>query len=81
MAAVAAELEPFFAADAKRRQIRKPKAESVQEKIPEQMPHFAEDAKRRQARKPKAESVPAKMPEQKLEAKIPQAKKGDRPKT
>ncbi len=38
LAAVAAELEPMFAADAKRRQIRKPKAESVVEKIPQQTP-------------------------------------------
>lgn len=36
LAAVAAELEPHFAADAKRRQIRRPKAESVVEKIPQQ---------------------------------------------
>jgi ParB-like chromosome segregation protein Spo0J len=36
LAAVAAELEPHFAADAKRRQIRKPKSESVVEKIPQQ---------------------------------------------
>jgi hypothetical protein len=36
LAAVAAELEPHFAADAKRRQIRKPKAESVVEKVPQQ---------------------------------------------
>lgn len=41
LAAVAAELEPFFAADAKRRQIRKPKAESVVEKIPQQTPSKA----------------------------------------
>ena len=38
LAAVAAELEPFFAEDAKRRQVRKPKSESVPEKIPEQIP-------------------------------------------
>ena len=38
LAAVAAELEPFFSADAKRRQIRKPKAESVVEKVPQQTP-------------------------------------------
>lgn len=49
LAAVAAELEPHFAADAKRRQIRKPKAESVKEKIPEQ--------KRPQAREEAAKSV------------------------
>jgi hypothetical protein len=49
LAAVAAELEPHFAADAKRRQARKPKAESVQEKIPEQ--------KRAQAREEAAKSV------------------------
>jgi len=48
-AAVAVQLEPFFAEDAKRRQIRKPKAESVQEKIPEQ--------KRPQAREEAAKSV------------------------
>jgi hypothetical protein len=36
LAAVAAELEPHFAADAKRRQIRKPKPESVVEKVPQQ---------------------------------------------
>jgi ParB-like chromosome segregation protein Spo0J len=36
LAAVAAELEPHFAADAKRRQARKPKAESVPAKMPEQ---------------------------------------------
>lgn len=36
LAAVAAELEPHFAEDAKRRQIRKPKAESVVEKVPQQ---------------------------------------------
>jgi hypothetical protein len=49
LAAVAAELEPHFAADAKRRQARKPKAESVQEKVPEQ--------KRAQAREEAAKSV------------------------
>ncbi len=49
LAAVAAELEPHFAADAKRRQIRKPKSESVQEKVPEQ--------KRPQAREEAAKSV------------------------
>jgi len=49
LAAVAAELEPHFAADAKRRQARKPKAEFVQEKIPEQ--------KRAQAREEAAKSV------------------------
>lgn len=38
LAAVAAELEPHFAADAKRRQIRKPKAVSVVEKIPQLRP-------------------------------------------
>lgn len=43
LAAVAAELEPFFAADAKRRQIRKPKAESVVEKIPQQTPTKARE--------------------------------------
>lgn len=36
LAAVAAELEPHFAADAKRRQARKPRAESVPAKLPEQ---------------------------------------------
>lgn len=36
LAAVAAELEPHFAADAKRRQARKPRAESVPAKVPEQ---------------------------------------------
>jgi hypothetical protein len=36
LAAVAAELEPHFAEDAKRRQVRKPKAESVVEKVPQQ---------------------------------------------
>lgn len=36
LAAVAAELEPYFAEDAKRRQIRKPKAESVVAKLPQQ---------------------------------------------
>lgn len=36
LAAVAAELEPHFAADAKRRQIRRPKSESVVEKVPQQ---------------------------------------------
>jgi cell pole-organizing protein PopZ len=49
LAAVAAELEPHFAADAKRRQARKPKAKSVQEKVPEQ--------KRAQAREEAAKSV------------------------
>jgi hypothetical protein len=49
LAAVAAELEPHFAADAKRRQIRKPKSGSVQEKVPEQ--------KRPQAREEAAKSV------------------------
>ena len=49
LAAVAAELEPHFAADAKRRQARKPKVEFVQEKIPEQ--------KRAQAREEAAKSV------------------------
>ena len=49
LAAVAAELEPHFAADAKRRQARKPKAEFVQEKVPEQ--------KRAQAREEAAKSV------------------------
>lgn len=49
LAAVAAELEPHFAADAKRRQARKPKAESVQAKMPEQ--------KRAQAREEAAKSV------------------------
>ena len=45
LAAVAAELEPFFAADAKRRQIRKPKPDSVKEKIPEQkLPQAREEA-------------------------------------
>lgn len=43
LAAVAAELEPHFAADAKRRQIRKPKAESVVEKIPQQTPSKARE--------------------------------------
>jgi len=43
LAAVAAELEPFFAADAKRRQIRKPKSESVVEKIPQQTPSKARE--------------------------------------
>lgn len=43
LAAVAAELEPHFAADAKRRQIRKPKAECVVEKIPQQTPIKARD--------------------------------------
>jgi ParB-like chromosome segregation protein Spo0J len=43
LAAVAAELEPFFAADAKRRQIRKPKAASVVEKIPQQTPSKARE--------------------------------------
>lgn len=36
LAAVAAELEPHFAEDAKRRQVRKPKAQSVVEKVPQQ---------------------------------------------
>lgn len=36
LAAVGAELEPHFAADAKRRQARKPRAESVPAKLPEQ---------------------------------------------
>lgn len=36
LAAAAADLEPFFAADAKKRQVRKPKAESVPAKMPEQ---------------------------------------------
>jgi hypothetical protein len=36
LAAVAAELEPHFAEDAKRRQVRKPKVESVVEKVPQQ---------------------------------------------
>ena len=43
LAAVAAELEPHFAADAKRRQIRKPKAVSVVEKIPQQTPSKARE--------------------------------------
>jgi hypothetical protein len=43
LAAVAAELEPHFAADAKRRQIRKPKAASVVEKIPQQTPSKARE--------------------------------------
>lgn len=43
LAAAAAELEPFFAADAKRRQIRKPKAESVVEKVPQQTPRKARE--------------------------------------
>jgi len=37
LAAVAAELLPFFEADAKRRQARKPKSESVPAKLPEQI--------------------------------------------
>lgn len=49
LAAVAAELEPHFAADAKRRQARKPKSDFVQEKVPEQ--------KRAQAREEAAKSV------------------------
>ena len=49
LAAVAAELEPHFAEDAKRRQIRKPKPDSVKEKVPEQ--------KRLQAREEAAKSV------------------------
>lgn len=49
LAAVAAELEPHFAADAKRRQIRKPKTDSVKEKVPEQ--------RRPQAREEAAKSV------------------------
>lgn len=49
LAAVAAELEPHFADDAKRRQIRKPKLESVKEKVPEQ--------KRCQSREEAAKSV------------------------
>lgn len=49
LAAVAAELEPHFAADAKRRQVRKPKTNSVVEKIPEQ--------KRALAREEAAKSV------------------------
>lgn len=43
LAAVAAELEPFFAADAKRRQVRKPKSESVVEKVPQQTPRKARE--------------------------------------
>lgn len=43
LAAVAAELEPHFAEDAKRRQIRKPKAESVVEKVPQQKPSKARE--------------------------------------
>jgi hypothetical protein len=43
LAAVAAELEPHFAADAKRRQIRKPKSESVVEKVPQQTPRKARE--------------------------------------
>ena len=43
LAAVAAELEPHFAADAKRRQIRKPKPESVVEKVPQQTPRTARE--------------------------------------
>jgi hypothetical protein len=43
LAAVAAELEPHFAADAKRRQIRKPKSESVVEKVPQQAPRKARE--------------------------------------
>jgi hypothetical protein len=43
LAAVAAELEPHFAADAKRRQIRKPKPESVVEKVPQQTPRKARE--------------------------------------
>lgn len=43
LAAVAAELEPHFAADAKRRQVRKPMAESVVEKIPQQTPRKARE--------------------------------------
>jgi hypothetical protein len=43
LAAVAAELEPHFAADAKRRQIRKPKCESVVEKVPQQAPRKARE--------------------------------------
>jgi len=43
LAAVAAELEPFFAADAKRRQIRKPKAHSVVAKMPQQTPSKARE--------------------------------------
>jgi hypothetical protein len=43
LAAVAAELEPHFAADAKRRQVRKPKSESVVEKVPQQTPRKARE--------------------------------------
>lgn len=43
LAAVAAELLPFFEADAKKRQIRKPKAESVVEKVPQQTPRKARE--------------------------------------
>jgi hypothetical protein len=43
LAAVAAELEPHFAADAKRRQIRRPKSESVVEKVPQQTPRKARE--------------------------------------
>jgi ParB-like chromosome segregation protein Spo0J len=43
LAAVAAELEPHFAADAKQRQARKPKAESVVAKMPQQTPSKARE--------------------------------------
>lgn len=64
LAAVAAELEPHFAADANRRQARKPRAEFVPAKLPEQKrgiearQEAAKQAKRNQPQAQKVEKLP-----------------------
>lgn len=48
LAAVAAELEPYFAEDAKRRQIRKPKPKPMQNSVPEKIPEQKRGVESRQ---------------------------------